>query len=658
MKTNSCFQKNGIWYFRKKIPYNLNKKTPIFRISLMKLLSKKGYYKHLFNSSLFFIISYIDNKIELLFLTRENLTLKELNEYVIGLLQRYENEALNQDNHYIKDMGSRRADIENKRYEALAYYDDLGVKFGGHTETALKKELSELEEAFNKDNIGLYRKKADDILKRQDIIKADEIEKIPDDMLPIFSENLVKKEIEVIRADIEKYQKLMGKKESLANLGSIEDFITQYPQLKNIIYPKSDEDNWDFLIEKFLSYKNQKTQVNSIRGNKTDLQQFCSLMLGDEKFGVPKRKIMDCRLEDIEALKRLYTQIPVVQHQDLTNWREKGMIYIINFTKNDVEKYKKPVLSGLQGKIKTIKRFLKDIKLYDPEKYGKLNLELWDKLSVEYKDLTLEAQILTDKNKKTYLSSEILNNFLKDRYKKEENDRGQTERNFTRHTKASPHIFWSVVLAIFTGARGGELAQIRVKDFKKSIVNDELIHSLTLRITDKEKQSLKNEHSSRTIPITNFLIDLGFLNFIQERIDNKADFVFDLKVNKDGDRKDFPLSFNQEIKVYVKDNYSDIYEDYKLPAYHDLRAYFVGKFLNGENDNTNKLLQLKQLIGHTTKDLHKDITIHHYFREPIEILKAKELIENLDFGIEEGYAILKERMNIKYNFQILRELDI
>ncbi|MCT7535050.1 hypothetical protein N5T95_05885 [Aliarcobacter cryaerophilus] len=584
--------------------------------------------------------------------------MKELNEYVIGLLQRYENEALNQDNHYIKDMGSRRADIENKRYEALAYYDDLGVKFGGHTETALKKELSELEEAFNKDNIGLYRKKADDILKRQDIIKPDEIEKITDDMLPLFAENLVKKEIEVIRADIKKYQKLMGKKESSANLGSIEDFITQYPQLRNIIYPKNDEDNWDFLIEKFLSYKNHKTQVNSIRGNKTDLQQFCSLMLGDEKFGVPKRKIMDCRLEDIESLKRLYTQIPVVQHQDLTDWREKGMIYIINFTKNDVEKYKKPVLSGLQGKIKTIKRFLKDIKLYDPEKYEKLNLELWDKLNVEYKDLTPEAQILTDKNKKTYLSSEILNNFLKDRYKKEENDRGQAERNFTRHTKASPHIFWSVVLAIFTGARGGELAQIRVKDFKKSIVNDEVIHSLTLRITDKEKQSLKNEHSSRTIPITNFLIDLGFLNFIQERIDNKADFVFDLKVNKDGDRKDFPLSFNQEIKVYVKDNYADIYEDYKLPAFHDLRAYFVGKFLNGENDNTNKLLQLKQLIGHTTKDLHKDITIHHYFREPIEILKAKELIENLDFGIEEAYNILKEKMNIKYNFEILRELGI
>lgn len=159
MKTKSCFQKNNVWYFRKKIPYRLNKKTPIFRISLIKLLSKKGYYKHLFNSSLFFIISYIDNKVELLFLTRESLTLKELNEYVIGLLQRYENEALIIDNNYISNSGTTKAEIENKRYEALSYYDEFGVKFGGHTEIALKKELSELEEAYNKDNIGLYRKK-------------------------------------------------------------------------------------------------------------------------------------------------------------------------------------------------------------------------------------------------------------------------------------------------------------------------------------------------------------------------------------------------------------------------------------------------------------------------------------------------------------------
>ena len=658
MKTKSCFQKNNVWYFRKKIPYRLNKKTPIFRISLIKLLSKKGYYKHLFNSSLFFIISYIDNKVELLFLTRESLTLKELNEYVIGLLQRYENEALIIDNNYISNSGTTKAEIENKRYEALSYYDEFGVKFGGHTEIALKKELSELEEAYNKDNIGLYRKKADDILKRQDIIKADEIQKIPDELMAIFAENLVKKEIEVIQADIKKYQKLMNKDDNSSKYGnSIEELISKFPQLKTILYKNNDEDNWEFLINKFLSYKDTKTQANAIRGARTDLQQFCSLMLGDEKFGVPKRKIMDCRLEDIEALKDLYILMPNVQNDDISDWRKKGMIYVINFTKNDPEKYPKLVLGGLQGKIKTVKRFLKDIKLYDPEKYKNLNLDLWDKLSVEYKDLTLEAKILTDKNKKTYLSSEILSNFLKNRYKENNEDRGQSKRNFTRHTESSPHIFWSVVLAIFTGSRGGELAQIRVRDFNKNVVNNEIVHSLTLRVTDREKQSMKNEYSNRTIPITNFLIELGFFNFIQSRIDKKADFIFDLKINKDGDRKDFPRSFNDEIKKYVNENYAEIYERYKLPAFHDLRAYFVGKFLNGDNDNINKLLQLKQLIGHTTKDLHKDVTVEHYFREPIEILKAKNLIENLDFGILEGYEALREKMVAKYGV-IQKELNI
>ena len=55
-KANYCFQKNGIWYFRKKIPLNLNKKQPLFRVSLIALLGKKNYYNLLLNSSLFNVI--------------------------------------------------------------------------------------------------------------------------------------------------------------------------------------------------------------------------------------------------------------------------------------------------------------------------------------------------------------------------------------------------------------------------------------------------------------------------------------------------------------------------------------------------------------------------------------------------------------------------
>ena len=69
MKINSyCFQKNELWYFRKKIPFLLNKKTPIYRVSLKKLLGKKSYYNSLLNASLFTIANYINNQVELLFL--------------------------------------------------------------------------------------------------------------------------------------------------------------------------------------------------------------------------------------------------------------------------------------------------------------------------------------------------------------------------------------------------------------------------------------------------------------------------------------------------------------------------------------------------------------------------------------------------------------
>ena len=105
---------------------------------------------------------------------------------------------------------------------------------------------------------------------------------------------------------------------------------------------------------------------------------------------------------------------------------------------------------------------------------------------------------------------------------------GQAKRNFTRHTTASPHIFWSLALGLFTGARAEELAQLRLRDFEKIVVENETIYYINLQITDPKKQSLKNLASERFIPISNYLIEWGFLNFVQERINEKADYLFDL----------------------------------------------------------------------------------------------------------------------------------
>lgn len=157
MKINSyCYERTGMWYFRKRIPFQLNKKTPIYRISLKKLLGKKSYYNSLLNASLFTIANYINNQVELLFLKVESLSLEELNE---------------------------------------------------------------LKMAYDTDNIGLYRKKARDIINRQNIITQEEISKIPENMIQTFEENLVKKEMEVILQDIANYDNLLNKK-SVVNASS------------------------------------------------------------------------------------------------------------------------------------------------------------------------------------------------------------------------------------------------------------------------------------------------------------------------------------------------------------------------------------------------------------------------------------------------------
>ena len=75
-------------------------------------------------------------------------------------------------------------------------------------------------------------------------------------------------------------------------------------------------------------------------------------------------------------------------------------------------------------------------------------------------------------------------------------------------------------------------------------------------------------------------------------------------------------------------------------------------------NDTNKLIDLNRHIGHSKNDLHKDVTVSVYFREPIDIKSAKDLIDNMDFKIDLGYKYICEMMNEKYNNIILEDLKL
>ncbi|MNZ30736.1 Phage integrase family protein [compost metagenome] len=78
---------------------------------------------------------------------------------------------------------------------------------------------------------------------------------------------------------------------------------------------------------------------------------------------------------------------------------------------------------------------------------------------------------------------------------------------------AHPYRFWLMPLGLFTGARLNELCQLRVHDVIKDFYGVDLIS-----INDNGfKKSLKNEQSRREIPISSRLVEMGFLEFVEER---------------------------------------------------------------------------------------------------------------------------------------------
>lgn len=97
---------------------------------------------------------------------------------------------------------------------------------------------------------------------------------------------------------------------------------------------------------------------------------------------------------------------------------------------------------------------------------------------------------------------------------------------YAQHKLTHPYMFWLPLLALYTGARQNELAQLYVSDVKET---DGI---LLIDINEqKEFQKLKNVNSARLIPIHQHLIDLGFINYFNAQNKKKSILLFDGLLN-------------------------------------------------------------------------------------------------------------------------------
>ena len=75
--------------------------------------------------------------------------------------------------------------------------------------------------------------------------------------------------------------------------------------------------------------------------------------------------------------------------------------------------------------------------------------------------------------------------------------------------KLTPFQYWVLLLAVYTGARVKELAQLRTQD----VIEDARIYAVSL-VWDGG--TTKNDQSVRTTPLHPRLVELGFMDYVKD----------------------------------------------------------------------------------------------------------------------------------------------
>ena len=168
---------------------------------------------------------------------------------------------------------------------------------------------------------------------------------------------------------------------------------------------------------------------------------------------------------------------------------------------------------------------------------------------------------------------------------------------------------WSLLLAIYTGARRGELFQLRGADIKQ----DSDSNLFYILITDEhESQKIKTENARRRIPVHSKLIEYGFLDLIST---NKGRLLDGIE-----NRNTITAWFG---RLMEKMNVSSATELAHIRSFHSFRHSFITKIRN-ESLEPIELYILQQVVGH---ELSSGGITDNYTHHTAPIAKLSRVVE-------------------------------
>jgi integrase len=179
-----------------------------------------------------------------------------------------------------------------------------------------------------------------------------------------------------------------------------------------------------------------------------------------------------------------------------------------------------------------------------------------------------------------------------------------------------PHTFWPPMIALFTGARCNEIAQLYMDD----IVNDDPNHPERWRFQirigrGRTDQRLKNKFANRSIPIHPRLIELGFLDYLAD-------------VRAEGFDRVFPSLRWTEAAGYG-DTVSDMFSTFlrqkvkiteRRKVFHSFRHYFCDQ---ANSLTKHEFARIFDITGHLREgEFHLTYAREMFYEAKMEILMA------------------------------------
>lgn len=150
-----------------------------------------------------------------------------------------------------------------------------------------------------------------------------------------------------------------------------------------------------------------------------------------------------------------------------------------------------------------------------------------------------------------------------------------------------PYQFWGPLIALFTGARSNEIAQLRVIDIVRE--NGLLCINITHEPNHPIPTQTKNPNSVRCIPLHQKLLEIGFEDFVADMKATGTQRLFGLPTGEDGKCERYlSRDFNEGLAVKA-----GVYK-YRKKTLHSFRDTVFNRLAKGK---VNKAY-IDQWLGH------------------------------------------------------------